>query len=61
MEERLQAEIDKSKKNAEDLTERLDKANAALSEAKSHLARQAENKRVLNAAKSTAAELAVRG
>lgn len=59
VEKRLQEEIDASKNMAQDLKDRLKKANAALAEAKEHLAQRAENRRVVDAAKATAAELAV--
>lgn len=59
VEKRLQGEIEASKKMSQNLKDQLKKANAALSEAKEHLAQRAENRRVVDAAKATAAELAV--
>lgn len=57
---RLEAEIAASKERVADLKGQLEKVTAALSEAKTLLLERKENKRIVDAAKSTASELAVR-
>lgn len=56
----LEAEIAASKERVTDLKGQLGKVTAALSEAKTQLLERKENKRIVDAAKSTASELAVR-
>ena len=56
---RLEAEIKASKSTVADLKDQLDTVKSALAEAKERLAERAENQRTVNAAKATAAQLAV--
>ena len=57
---RLEAEIEASKSTVADLRGQLDTVKSALAEAKERLAERAENKKTVDAAKATAAQLAVR-
>ncbi|CAN0222273.1 unnamed protein product, partial [Hapterophycus canaliculatus] len=54
---RYEAEIARSKKTAADLKGQLDKVTSAYAEAKAQLKERAANQRIVDAAKSTAAEL----
>ncbi|CAM9829034.1 unnamed protein product, partial [Scytosiphon promiscuus] len=56
--ERYEAEIARSKQTAADLKEQLEKVTSAYAEAKAQLKERAANQRIVDAAKSTAAELA---
>lgn len=56
----LQQALDASKVEVAGLEEQLGKVDAALVEAKAQLAERAENERVVQAAKATAAQLKVR-
>lgn len=57
---KLEAEIAASKERVADLKEQLGKVTAALSETKTQLLERKENKRIVDAAKSTASQLEVR-
>lgn len=56
---KLEKEVSKSKKTIGDLRGQVDEVKQALSDAKAQLAERAENQKVVDAAKSTAAELEV--
>ncbi|CAB1121192.1 unnamed protein product [Ectocarpus sp. CCAP 1310/34] len=58
---RYKAQIARSKQTAAELKEQLDKVSAAFAEAKKQLKQRAENQRIVDAAKTTVAELAVSG
>ncbi|CAM9806233.1 unnamed protein product, partial [Ectocarpus sp. 12 AP-2014] len=55
---RYKAQIARSKQTAAELKEQLDKVSAAFAEAKKQLKQRAENQRIVDAAKTTVAELA---
>lgn len=57
---RLEKEVEQSKKTVVDLKRQVEEVKRALAEAKTQLQERAENQKVVNAAKATAAELAVR-
>lgn len=57
---RLEKEVEQSKKKVVDLKGQVEEVKQTLAEAKAQLKERAENQKVVNAAKATAAELAVR-
>lgn len=56
---RLEKEVAQSKKKVVDLKSQVEEVKQALAEAKAQLQERAENQKVVNAAKATAAELVV--